>query len=73
MSKIQNEIKELEIEIEVKLKIMKLEEQILKHKKLYYQGIPDIEDSTYDFMEEALRELAPDSPVLEMIGSEEGL
>ena len=66
MSKIQNEIKK-------EIQIMRLEAQVLRHKKLYYQGIPEIADSTYDFVEAALRELAPDSPVLEIVGSEEGL
>ena len=73
MSKIQNEIKELETEIEVKLKIMKLEEQILKHKKLYYQGIPEINDHEYDALEAALMDLDPTNAVLEIVGSEEGL
>ena len=70
MSKIQNEIKELEIEIEVKLKIMKLEEQILKHKKLYYQGIPEIHDHEYDELEAALMDIDCDNPVLQMVGYE---
>ena len=70
MSKIQNEIKELETEIEVKLKIMKLEEQILKHKKLYYQGIPEIHDHEYDELEAALMDIDCDNPVLQMVGYE---
>ena len=57
----------------LKLRIKSLEEQILKHKKLYYQGIPEIHDHEYDALEAALMDLDPTNAVLEIVGSEEGL
>jgi len=46
-----------------------LENSILKHKNLYYQGKPEISDFSYDALEEELKELSPDSPVLSVVGS----
>lgn len=51
-------------------KIKKLEEEILKHKALYYQGRPEISDHEYDALEEKLKGLSPESKVLELVGSE---
>lgn len=47
-----------------------LEEKILKHKRLYYQGRPEISDFEYDALEDKLRELNPNSFALELIGSD---
>ncbi len=51
-------------------KINKLEQEILKHKALYYQGCPEISDSEYDKLEDQLKNLSPNSPVLQLVGSE---
>lgn len=46
-----------------------LEALILKHKALYYEGIPAIPDSEYDKFEDELRALNPNNPVLNLVGS----
>lgn len=51
-------------------RIRHLEAEIIKHKNLYYQGKPQIDDFTYDAMEEELRELDPSNQVLHLVGSE---
>lgn len=51
-------------------KIKDLEEKLIKHKRLYYQGSPEISDFEYDRLEESLRELAPDSFALAIVGSD---
>ncbi len=51
-------------------KINKLAEDILLHKRKYYSGHPLISDVEYDRLEDQLRSLAPDHPVLKMIGSD---
>jgi DNA ligase (NAD+) len=48
-----------------------LASSILKHKKLYYAGQPEISDAAYDLLEDELKELAPTHPVLEIVGSGE--
>ena len=50
--------------------IKKLEEKILHHKRLYYQGKPEISDFEYDSLEDELRKIAPKSYVLESVGSD---
>lgn len=45
-----------------------LEKEILKHKQYYYSGNAVIPDAVYDFMEDELRSLCPDSPILEVVG-----
>ena len=50
-------------------RIKKLEEQILKHKALYYQGRPEISDHEYDQLEEELKSIDPQNPVLSVVGS----
>lgn len=50
-------------------RIKKLEEQILKHKALYYQGRPEITDSEYDRLEEELKAIDPENTVLSVVGS----
>lgn len=49
--------------------IKTLEELIVKHKTLYYQGKPEISDFEYDQLEEDLRKLDPKNTVLKMVGS----
>lgn len=51
--------------------IKKLADQILFHKKKYYDGEPIISDAAYDTLEERLRELDSQNPVLYIVGSTE--
>ncbi|EQC43477.1 NAD-dependent DNA ligase LigA [Bacteriovorax sp. Seq25_V] len=51
-------------------RVKELEKQIRYHKALYYAGSPEISDFDYDKLEDELRELSPDNPVLNLIGSE---
>lgn len=46
-----------------------LESLILKNKALYYEGQPQITDAEYDKLEDELRELNPNHPVLALVGS----
>jgi DNA ligase (NAD+) len=46
-----------------------LEELILKHKELYYQGKAIISDEDYDKLEDDLRSLNPESYVLQLVGA----
>jgi DNA ligase (NAD+) len=50
--------------------ISALAEQILTHKKLYYAGKPAISDAAYDEIEDKLKRLAPNHPVLSFVGTE---
>ena len=50
-------------------RIQKLEELIVYHKALYYQGRPEISDHEYDDLETELKKLHPGSSVLEIVGS----
>lgn len=50
-------------------RIKELEDLILKHKALYYQGKPVISDLEYDELEAELNKLAPESFALNLIGS----
>ena len=52
--------------------IQKLANDILFHKKKYYNGEPVISDPEYDALEEKLRQLDPSNPVLFIVGSPEG-
>jgi DNA ligase (NAD+) len=52
--------------------IKKLAHQILYHKKKYYDGEPEISDEAYDALEERLRQIDPNNPVLHIVGSPEG-
>ena len=45
------------------------QELIIHHKALYYQGRPEINDNDYDKLEDELRVLFPDSPVLNIVGT----
>lgn len=50
-------------------RINELEELILKHKALYYQGRPEISDSEFDSLESELKKLNPKSKVLDIVGT----
>jgi len=52
--------------------ITTLANKILYHKRKYYDGEPEISDEAYDNLEEKLRKLDPNNPVLFIIGSPEG-
>ncbi|MFX0050167.1 MAG: NAD-dependent DNA ligase LigA [Candidatus Hermodarchaeota archaeon] len=54
------------------LEAKKLADQILFHKKKYYDGEPVISDAKYDALEEKLRKIDPQNPVLFIVGSPEG-
>lgn len=47
----------------------KLEAEILRHKKLYYAGNPEISDEDFDELEEKLREIRPTSYVFKTVGA----
>jgi len=49
--------------------IKELEKLLLYHKELYYKGRPQISDEEYDKLEEELKKLDPENPVLEVVGS----
>lgn len=51
-------------------KILQLEQDIVKHKNLYYQGKAQISDFEYDALEEKLRRLDPKNPILDLVGAE---
>jgi len=45
-----------------------LTEKILKAKKAYYKGKPIMSDFDYDKLENNLKVINPDAPVLQMVG-----
>jgi len=45
-----------------------LEQLILHHKDLYYRGQAEISDAAFDELEDELRSIAPDSPILAVVG-----
>jgi len=51
--------------------VMHLAQEIMRHKRLYYAGHPEISDADYDRLEEQLAKLAPDHPVLKFVGADE--
>ncbi len=51
------------------VRIKELEGLITYHKALYYQGRPEIDDFHYDKLEDELRELDPDNPILSIVGA----
>lgn len=46
-----------------------LENEILRHKALYYQGRPEILDHEYDSLEEELKKLDPQNSILSIVGT----
>lgn len=53
----------------MKKSIKEIEDAIILHKNLYYQGKAKISDEDYDLLEEELKERSPESPILQMVGS----
>ena len=49
--------------------VEQLEKSILRHKRLYYQGNPEISNDEYDRLEELLKNLSPENPVLQAVGT----
>ncbi len=52
-------------------RVSELVEQIVRHKRAYYGGQPEISDQSYDKLEEELSKLSPNHPVLAMVGAGE--
>jgi len=50
-------------------RVKELEDKIVYHKALYYQGRPEINDNDYDKLEDELKQIAPGSPALEIVGT----
>jgi DNA ligase (NAD+) len=49
-------------------RIQELERLILTHKELYYRGKAEISDEAYDKLEDELKKLDPENPVLKLVG-----
>ncbi len=49
-----------------------LEDLILYHKRKYYDGEPEISDDEYDSLEDRLRDIDPENPVLFIVGTPSG-
>lgn len=49
-------------------RIQELEKLILHHKERYYTGKPEISDEKYDQLEDELKKLDPENPVLKLVG-----
>jgi DNA ligase (NAD+) len=49
-------------------RIQELEKLILHHKERYYQGHAEISDEKYDKLENELKTLDPENPVLQLVG-----
>jgi DNA ligase (NAD+) len=43
--------------------------EVIRHKRLYYAGTPEIADAEYDRLEDELAKLSPGHPVLEVVGA----
>lgn len=54
----------------VKERIEHLASELLLHKKRYYSGQATISDAVYDSLEDELRNLCPEHPVLDFVGTE---
>ena len=51
-------------------RVKSLAMDLMRYKKLYYQGAPAISDAEYDRLESELQALAPGHPVLDYVGAE---
>ncbi len=51
--------------------VTSLAHQLIKHRDLYYKGVPQISDEEYDQLEEQLRALSPNHPLFSNVGSED--
>ncbi len=47
-----------------------LQNEILRHQDLYYNKEPEISDSEFDLLVNKLHKLAPDSPILKLVGKD---
>lgn len=56
------------LNIEQNKKIETIASQLLYHKKLYYSGRSIISDAEYEALEDYLKKLSPDHPVLSLVG-----
>lgn len=52
-------------------RIEQLEHEIKKHKILYYSGQPEISDFEFDKLEDELKKISPNNPVLNLVGVED--
>jgi DNA ligase (NAD+) len=43
--------------------------EVRRHRRLYYNAVPEISDMEYDALEDRLRTLAPDHPALSEVGA----
>lgn len=50
-------------------RVKELEDALILHKNLYYQGKAKISDENYDQLELELKKISPQSPVLQMVGA----
>lgn len=55
------------------MSLPQLVEEILRHRRLYTAGTPEIADAAYDALELRLQTLAPDHPILQRVGAEVGI
>ena len=53
-------------------RITSLASTILHHKECYYRGEPEVSDAEYDRLEDELRALSPNHPVLSAVGTSTG-
>lgn len=54
-------------------RVRELEREIRRHRRLYYNETPEISDDEFDALEDELRELDPESPVLREVGAPSSL
>lgn len=54
-------------------KVDELAVSLMRHKRLYYSGKPEISDHDYDKLEKELTILAPNHPVLSFVGTDEAV
>jgi DNA ligase (NAD+) len=47
-----------------------LEQEIIRHKELYYSGVAEISDENYDKLEQELQKLNPESFALQLVGTD---
>ncbi len=52
-----------------KSKVNELVQQILRHRELYYRGEPVISDYEYDLLEDELKTVSPQHPILQLVGA----
>ncbi len=51
-------------------RVADLAAEVLRHKRLYYAGTPEISDARFDELEAELRAASPDHPALSLVGAE---